>query len=155
MDVMRTFHGTHGERAPAMASSDGLWALAAIGRGAGRARRAGSASADATPVSTVLAQQVGQPVTMNRMYVASVPADEGFWVDSDHGRMWVQIDTPVSRPTTWTRATWSASAARWSRTARTSRAQVGVTSAEGAADLAAAGAHITIPLNGLAFDNAA
>ena len=51
-----------------------------------------------TPVATVLTQQIGQQVSMNRMHVAAVPADEGFWVNSDHGRMWVQIDTAYESP---------------------------------------------------------
>ena len=63
------------------------------------------AGADTTPVATVLRQQIGRPMTMNNRYVSSVPADEGFWVDSDHGRMWVQIDTARSRPTTSMRGT--------------------------------------------------
>ena len=76
-----------------------MWALRAVGAGVFAATGCGGLGvAAATPVSTVLAEQVGQQVTMNGVLVTSVPADEGFWVDSDHGRMWVQIDTVRESP---------------------------------------------------------
>ena len=50
--------------------------------------------------------------------------------------------------------TWSASAVLVVAHDPNFPAQVGVTSSEGAADLAAAGAHIVIPVNALTFSNA-
>jgi hypothetical protein len=135
-----------------MADSSGLWAVLAIGVALVAAQNAGGiGSADAAPVSMVLAVQVGQPVTMNRMYVASVPADEGFWVDSDHGRMWVQIATTRESPYDVDAGDTVSFSGEVVAHNQDFPAQVGVTGGEGAADLAAARAHITIPLNGLAF----
>ena len=136
-----------------MADSDGLWALAAVGL-ALVAAQGSLGTADAAPVATVLTQQIGQQVSMNRMHVAEVPADEGFWVDSDHGRMWVQIDTVPESPYDVDAddvVSFSGVVVAHDSNFPT---QVGVTSAEGAADLAAAGAHIVIPVNALTFGNA-
>lgn len=135
-----------------MADSDGLWILAAVGL-ALVAAHGSIGTADAAPVSTVLTQQVGQPVTMNGMHVASVPADEGFWVDSDHGRMWVQIDTVRESPYDVDAGDVVSFSGQVVAHGQSFPGQVGVTGGEGAADLAAAGAHITIPLNALAFVN--
>jgi hypothetical protein len=136
-----------------MADGDGLWALAALGL-ALVAAYGNIGTADAAPVSTVLAQQVGQNVAMNGMHVDSDPADEGFWVDSDHGRMWVQIDTVRESP--YDVDADDVVSFRGVVVAHDSNfpAQVGVTSSEGAADLAAAGAHIVIPVGALTFGNA-
>jgi hypothetical protein len=135
-----------------VASSDGLWALAALGL-ALVAARGSVAGADTTPVATVLRQQIGQPITMNNLYVSSVPADEGFWVDSDHGRMWVQIETAIESPYDVDAGDTVNFSGRVVAHGPEFPAQVGVTSGEGATDLAGAGAHISIPLNGLAFVN--
>jgi hypothetical protein len=135
-----------------MASSDGLWALAALGL-ALVAAQASVAGAETTPVSSVLRQQIGQPVTMNGMYVTSVPADEGFWVDSDHGRMWVQIETVTESPYDVDAGDTMSFSGRVVAHGPEFPGQVGVTSAEGAAGLAGAGAHINIPVDGLAFVN--
>jgi hypothetical protein len=136
-----------------MADGDGLWALAALGL-ALVAARGSIGTADAAPVSTMLTQQVGQHVTMNSMHVASVPADEGFWVDSDHGRMWVQIDTVRESPYDVDAGDVVSFSGQVVAHDQNFPAQVGVTSGEGAAGLAAAGAHITIPVNALGFVNA-
>lgn len=136
-----------------MADSDGLWALAAVGV-AVIAAQGGIASADTSSVSIVLVHQIGLQVTMNGMHVASVPADEGFWVDSDHGRMWVQIDTPRESPYDVDAGDTVSFSGQVDANGADFPARVGVTSAEGAADLTAAGAHITIPENRLTFDNA-
>ena len=136
-----------------MADSDGLWALAALGL-ALVAAQGSIAAADSAPVASVLRQQVGQPVTMNNMYVTSVPADEGLWVDSDHGRMWVQIDTVPESPYDVDADDVVSFSGVVVAHDSNFPAQVGVTSAEGAADLAAAGAHIVIPVNALTFGNA-
>lgn len=136
-----------------MADGDALWALGAVGL-ALVAAYGGAGTADAAPVSTVLTQQVGQRVEMNAMHVASDPADEGFWVDSDHGRMWVQIDTVPESPYDVDADDVVSFSGVVVAHDQNFPAQVGVTSAEGAADLAAAGAHIVIPLNALTFGNA-
>jgi uncharacterized protein YdeI (BOF family) len=136
-----------------MADSDGLWALAALGLALVAAR--GATGADTMPVSTALAQQAGQHVTMNATYVASVPADEGFWVNSDHGRIWVQIATFHESPYDVDAGDTVSFSGDVVRHDGTFPAQVGVTSAEGAADLSTAGAHITIPVNALAFNDSA
>lgn len=133
-----------------MADSDGLWAVAALGL-ALVAAHGSIAGADTTPVASVLRQQVGQPMTLNSMYVTSVPADEGFWVDSDHGRMWVQIDTVAESPYDVDAGDTVSFSGRVVAHGSDFPAQVGVTGAEGAGDLAGAGAHISIPVNGLAF----
>ena len=135
-----------------MADSDGLWALAAVGL-ALVAAQGSFGTADAAPVATVLTQQVGQQVAMNRMHVASVPADEGFWVDSDHGRMWVQIDTAYESPYDVDEGDTVSFNGQVVAHNQGFPGEVGVTSAEGSADLTAAGAHILIPLNALTFDN--
>jgi hypothetical protein len=136
-----------------MADGDGLWALAALGL-ALVAAYGSVGTADAAPVSTVLAQQVGQNVSMNAMHVDSDPADEGFWVDSDHGRMWVQIDTVRESPYDVDADDVVSFSGVVVAHDSTFPARVGVTSSEGAADLAAAGAHIVIPVNALTFGNA-
>ncbi|HVH23495.1 MAG TPA: hypothetical protein VNA11_13670 [Pseudonocardia sp.] len=135
-----------------MASSDGLWALAALGL-ALVAAQGSVAGADTTPVASVLRQQIGQSITMNNVYVSSVPADEGFWVDSDHGRMWVQIETVVESPYDVDAGDTVSFSGRVVAHGPEFPTQVGVTSGEGATGLAGAGAHISIPLNGLAFVN--
>ena len=133
-----------------MANSSGLWAVAALGL-ALIAAYGTEGSAEATPVATVLRQQIGQPVSMNSMHVASVPADEGFWVDSDHGRMWVQIETVAESPYDVDDGDTVSFSGRVVAHGPDFPAQVGVTSGEGAADLAGAGAHISIPVDGLGF----
>lgn len=128
-----------------------LWVLAAIVVAVLAAKGVGTA--EATPVSTVLKLQVGQQTTMNAMLVVEVPADEGFWVDSDHGRIWVQIattseswyDVDVGDTVNFT--------GRVDGHGPDFPAQVGVTALEGSADLVTAGAHVTIPLDGLTFAN--
>jgi hypothetical protein len=137
-----------------VADSDGLWALAAVGL-ALVAAQGSLGTADAAPVATVLTQQIGQPVSMNRMHVAEVPADEGFWVDSDHGRMWVQINTTYESPYDVDAGDTVSFSGQVVAHSQDFPRQVGVTNAEGSADLVAAGAHIVIPLNGLTFDNTA
>jgi hypothetical protein len=131
----------------------GLAVLAAIGVALIAARgMIGTEQADATPASTVLASQVGQQITMSRVPVQSVPADEGFWVNSDHGRVWVQIATDHESP--YTVRSGDVVTLRGVVVAHNPDfpGRVGVTAAEGAAGLAAARAHVTIPLNGIDFN---
>ncbi len=45
-----------------------------------------------------LSGRMGQQMSMSGANVLTVPADEGFWVDSGNGRVWVQIDTPIESP---------------------------------------------------------
>lgn len=137
-----------------MAKSDGMLAMAAICVAA-IAAQGGLGVAGASPVSMVLLQQIGQPITMNGLYVDSVPADEGFWVDSDHGRMWVQIDTPYESPYEVDPGDVVNISGTVVRNDQSFPVQVGVTSDEGAADLAAAGAHISIPVHNLTFADTA
>jgi hypothetical protein len=131
-----------------------IGALAAIAVGL-IAARGGFAFADTgnDTASTVLSQQVGQRVSMSRVQVASVPADEGFWVDSDHGRVWVQIDTRGESPYTVSRGEVVSFTGIVVAHGQDYPAQVGVTRSEGAAALAAQGAHIRIPVNGIVFDH--
>lgn len=126
-----------------------LWVLAAIVVAVLAAKGVGTA--EATPVSTALRLQVGQQTTMNAMLVVEVPADEGFWVDSDHGRIWVQIETTTE---SWYDVDVGDTVSFTGRVVAHGpdfAAQVGVTAAEGSADLTTAGAHVTIPLNALTF----
>ena len=126
-----------------------LWVLAAIVVAALAAKGVGTA--EATPVSSALKLQVGQQTTMNAMLVVEVPADEGFWVDSDHGRIWGQIDTATE---SWYDVDVGDTVnftGRVDAHGADFPAQVGVTTLEGSADLVNAGAHVTIPLNGLTF----
>jgi hypothetical protein len=136
-------------------ADDGVWALAAVGLALVAA--SGSfgfvSDADAAPASTVLATQVGLDVSLARVQVLSVPADEGFWVSSDHGRLWVQIDTARESPYTVAEGDVVSLSGRVVAHNPSFPGQVGVNSGEGAGDLAAQGAHITIPLNGLAFNS--
>lgn len=80
-----------------MAKSSGLWAIAAVGA-ALIAAQGGIGGTGVAAASTVLAQRVGQQMTLNGVRVTSVPADEGFWVDTDLGSVWVQIDTVRESP---------------------------------------------------------
>ena len=109
--------------------------------------------ADAAPASTVLAPQVGQDVSLTRVQVLSVPADEGFWVNSDHGRLWVQIDTAQESPYTVAEGDLVSLSGRVVAHDPSFPGRVGVNGGEGAGALAAQGAHITIPVNGLAFNS--
>jgi len=130
-----------------------LWVLGAVGVALIAARGyLGADEAEATTASTVLAGKVGQQVSMSRMHVQSVPADEGFWVDGEGGRMWVQIATTRESPYTVEQGDYVSF--RGAVVAHNSDfpARVGVTRAEGASDLAAQRAHITIPVNSLSFD---
>jgi hypothetical protein len=133
-----------------MPSSGGWWALAALGL-ALVAAQSSVAAADTMPVSGVLRQQVGQTVTMTGMHVSSVPADEGFWVDSDHGRMWVQIETVTESPYDVDSGDTVSFRGRVVANGPDFPAQVGVTGGEGSTDLAGAGAHISIPVDALTF----
>ena len=45
-----------------------------------------------------LREHVGQRVVADGVEVDSVPADEGFWVQTDGGRVWVQVDTAGESP---------------------------------------------------------
>lgn len=131
--------------------SIGVLAAVAVGLLAARGSFA-SADTGTDTVSTVINQQVGQRVTMSRVAVRSVPADEGFWVDSDHGRVWVQIDTRRESPYTVR----SGQTVSFSGTVVAHGpgfpVQVGVTRSEGSSELAAQGAHISIPVSALAID---
>jgi hypothetical protein len=130
----------------------GALAAVAVGLIAARGSFASADTGDAA-ASTVINQQVGQRVTMSRVQVQSVPADEGFWVDSDHGRVWVQIDTRRESPYTVSRGEVVSFTGTVVAHGQDYPAQVGVTGSEGAAALAAQGAHIRIPVNGIAFDH--
>ncbi len=131
-----------------------IGALAAVAVGL-FAARGGFASADtgANNASTAINQQVGQRVTMSSVQVQSVPADEGFWVDSDHGQVWVQIDTRRESPYTVSRGERVSFTGSVVSHGGDFPARVGVTGSEGAAALASQGAHITVPVNGIAFDH--
>ena len=127
--------------------------LAAIGVALIAARGyLGADEAEATTASTVMAGQVGQQVSMSRMHVQSVPADEGFWVDGEGGRMWVQIATTRESPYTVSQGDYVSFRGEVVAHNSDFPARVGVTSSEGATDLAAQRAHITIPVNSLSFD---
>jgi hypothetical protein len=110
-----------------------------------------SSTADASPASTVLSRQIGQHLTMTGVHVRSVTADEGFWIDTDHGRAWVQIATPRESPYVVNAGDVVSFSGEVVAHGPNFARDVGVTASEGAADLSAQGAHITIPVNGLTF----
>ena len=80
-----------------------------------------------------------------------MPADEGFWVNSDHGRVWVQIATVSESPYDVDAGDTVSFTGQVVAHNQNFPARVGVTSAEGAADLTTAGAHVAIKVNALAF----
>jgi hypothetical protein len=129
-------------------SSDGLWVLLAVGLALVAAK--GTFAADAAPAAD-LTGQIGQHVTMSNVHVASVPADEGFWVDSDGGRMWVQIATPRESPYVVQAGETVSFTGDVVAHGSDFPARVGVTSAEGAATLAAQAAHISIAVNAISI----
>ena len=150
-------------------ADDGGWAFAAVGLAllAAGGSFGFAADADAAPASTVLSTQIGLDVSLTRVQVLSVCADEGFWVSSDHGRLWVQIDTARESPYTVAEGDLVSFSGRVAAHDANFPGQVGVTAAGGggargppggprgggAGDLAAQGAHITIPVSGLAFNS--
>jgi hypothetical protein len=105
----------------------------------------------AVPVSMVLSQQVGEPVSMYQAQVLMVPADEGFWVTGDHGRMWVQIETATESPYTVRSGDLVSFTGRVVANDTAFAGRVGVTTAEGGNDLGAQRAHIEIPVDALTF----
>lgn len=133
-----------------MAKSSGLWAIAAVGA-ALIAAQGGIGGTGVAAASTVLAQRVGQQMTLNGVRVTSVPADEGFWVDTDLGSVWVQIDTVRESPYEVDPGDVVNVTGTVLRHGQDFPAQVGVTALEGGSELAAAGAHLEIPLNGITF----
>ena len=129
--------------------SGGLWAVLAVGLALIAAN--GTFSADATPAAD-LSGQIGQHVTMSGLQVASVPADEGFWVDSDGGRMWVQIETVKESPYVVKAGQTVTFTGDVVAHGSDFPARVGVTGSEGGTALAKQAAHISIPLNAISID---
>jgi hypothetical protein len=128
--------------------SGALWALLAVGLALVAAN--GTFFADAAPAAD-LSGQIGQHVTMSNVQVASVPADEGFWIDSDGGRMWVQIATLRESPYVVRPGDTVSFTGDIVPHGSDFPARVGVTSAEGAATLAAQAAHISIAVNAISI----
>jgi hypothetical protein len=128
--------------------SGGLLVLLAVGLALVAAK--GTFAADATPAAD-LSGQIGQHVTMSGLQVASVPADEGFWVDSDGGRMWVQIATPLESPYVVRPGDTVSFTGDVVAHGTNFPAEVGVTSAEGASTLAAQSAHVSIAVNAISI----
>ena len=132
-----------------MADDDGLWVLLAVGVALLAAK--GSFAADAAPAAD-MTRQVGKHVTMSGMHVQSVPADEGFWIDSDGGRMWVQIETVKESPYVVKAGQTVSFTGDVVAHGSDFPARVGVTSSEGSTALAKQAAHISIPLNAISID---
>ena len=136
-------------------ADDGLGALGVLGAiGLALVAAYGSfpSSADASPASSVLYQQVGPHLPMPAMHVVSVTADEGFWIETDHGRAWVQIATRHESSYVVNAGDVVNFSGEVVAHGPDFAREVGVTSSEGAADLTAQGAHIVVPVNALTFD---
>lgn len=85
-----------------MAKSTGAGLLLAIVVGVGLAQCGRSSDTSGESPDRLgpadLSSRVGQQMSMSGADVLTVPVDEGFWVDSGNGRVWVQIDTAIESP---------------------------------------------------------
>jgi len=89
---------------------------------------------------------VGRTAVARGVPVQSVPADEGFWVGGGPGdRVWVQLATGGRESTVRVRSGQRASfSGAVVRVAADTAAKVGLTPAEGAAELRQLGAYVTV-----------
>ena len=142
-----------------MADSDVGWGFAVLGivllvahgpSSPGTATSTGPASSG-VPASTQIGSEIGRTVSMNSVRVDAVPADEGFWVDSDTGRVWVQIETSTESPYTVRAGERVSFTGTVVPNGSNFPTVIGLTAAEGAVDLRAQGAHISIGVNALKF----
>lgn len=135
-----------------MAKSTGAGLLLAILVGIGVAQcgrssdTSGASSGALGPAD--LSGRVGQQMSMSGVDVLTVPVDEGFWVDSGSGRVWVQINTPIESPYDVDAGDSVDLTGRVVAHDSAFATRVGATDAD-AQDLIRQGAHITVELDGV------
>lgn len=94
----------------------------------------------------------GQAATGKQVVVQSVPANEGFWVGtSETDRVWVQLIGRGESPEKVTPGAKASFTGKIVANPPNYPATVGLTAAEGAAQLTSQGAHIEVPQNGLSL----
>lgn len=109
-------------------------------------------SAAGVPASGDLSQYTGQAVTGKGATVQSVPADEGFWVGSSNtDRVWVQLDGPGESPFKVTAGQKVNFTGTMTAVAAGFPAKVGVTDAEGAAQITAQKQYVKVVRSSLAL----
>lgn len=97
-----------------------------------------------------LRDHIGEPVVADGLSVQAVPADEGFWVGTAAaGRVWVQLETARESAVTVRRGDRVSFRGTLRAATPGTAERVGLTTTEGAAQLAREGAFVAVPVAGL------